>query len=211
MPPTTAPTTTDLIKKQIYDKHLGSKDIEITDSIDFCKYFEENYGTKEKELKAKFEKIESDLCQDGWIPPAVITHAVFANPDDIPEFMVAPWQLGLTEAHSVKGKSKLINILDTVDGFLKKPYNSKNEPLQVLFSPGSQVGAPLPDWSLVHSIGMGISSAARMILEAVSSMNLSSEDIQCIAPKLKTLLRMRCTYDPAPTEEAQLEKAFGQE
>lgn len=198
----------DRIRAHINAKYLGSKDIEITDSIDFCKYFEENYGTKENELKAKFEKIQSDLCQDGWIPPAVITHVIFDNPEDIPEFMVAPWQLGLTEAHSIKGKSKLINILDTVDGFLKRPYNSKNEPLQVLFGPGSQVGAPVPDWSLVHSIGMGKSSAARMILEAVSSMNLSLEDIQCIAPKLKALLRMRCTYDPAPTEEAQLEKAF---
>ena len=90
----------------------------------------------------------------------------------------------------------------------EKPYNSKNSPLQVLFGSRSQVGAPVPDWSMVLSIGMGKSSAARMILEAVSEMNLDIADIRSIAPKLKALLRMRCTYDPAQTEEEQLEKAF---
>ena len=141
-------------------------------------------------------------------PPEAIAHVVADDPDDIPEFLVAPWQLGFTEAHSVKGKSKLVNTLDSVDGFLKKPYNSKNSPLQVLFGSRSQVGAPVPDWSMVLSIGMGKSSAARMILEAVSEMNLDIADIRSIAPKLKALLRMRCTYDPAQTEEEQLEKAF---
>jgi len=200
----------DQIRAHINDKYLGSKDIEAQDSIDFCAYFVGNYGTKKDELKDKFLKIEHDLCQDGWNPPTAITNVVAENPDDLPEFFVAPWQLGFTEEHSVKGKAKLVNILDTVDGFLKKPYNSKNEPLQVLFAPRSQVGATVPDWSMVLSIGMGKSSAARMILEAVSQMNLDQEDLKTIAPKLKALLRMRCTYEPAPTEEEQMIQAFGE-
>ena len=96
-----------------------------------------------------------------------VTHVVAEDPDDMPEFMAAPWQFAFAEDHNVKCKFKLVDIMDTVDSFLKKPYNSKNEPLQVLFSPGSQVGARVPDWSMVLVIGMGRSSAARMILEAV--------------------------------------------
>ena len=192
----------------IHTKYLGNKDIEITDSVDFCEYFERNYSQKPDDLKAMFQKIETDLCSLGWNPKPAITHVVGADPDDVPSFLVAPWQLGLTEAHSVKGKSKLVNIMDTVDGFLKKPYASVNDPLQVLFAPGSQVGAVVLDWSMVMSIGMGKGSASRMILEAVSVMNLSLQDIETLAPKLRALLRMRCTYDPAPTEEAQLDKAF---
>ena len=192
----------------IHTKYLGNKDIEITDSVDFCEYFERNYSQKPDDLKAMFQKIETDLCSLGWNPKPAITHVVGADPDDVPSFLVAPWQLGLTEAHSVKGKSKLVNIMDTVDGFLKKPYASVNDPLQVLFAPGSQVGAVVLDWSMVMSIGMGKGSASRMILEAVSVMNLSFQDIETLAPKLRALLRMRCTYDPAPTEEAQLDKAF---
>ena len=198
----------DQIRGHINEKYLRSKDIENPDSIDFCAYFEQTYGNKQDELKAKFLHIESFLCTDGWTPQAHITTVVDADPDDMPEFWAAPWQLGFTEAHSVKGKSKLVNILDVVSEFLKKAYNSKNEPLQTLFGPRSQVGGTVEDWSMVLSIGMGKASACRMILEAVSAMNLNPEDLRSIAPKLKALLRMRCTYDPAPTEEEQLEKAI---
>ena len=198
----------DHIKNHIEEKYLRSKDIEDPDSIDFCEYFEQ-YATRQDVLKAMFLKIEACLRQDGWNPPEHITTVVPEDPDDMPEFWAAPWQLGLTEAHTVKGKSKLVNILDTVGEFLKKPYNSKNEPLQVLFGPGSRVDGPVLDWSMVLSIGMGKSSACRMILEAVAVMNLDPMDIRSIASKLKALLRMRCTYDPAPTEEEQLEKAIG--
>ena len=208
MPGSSPLSVEDQIRAHINEKYLGTKDIEVSDSVDFCTYFVTKYGDKPDELKAKYLKIESDLLQTGWIPPAAISRVVDENPDDIPEFMAAPWQFGFTEDHSVKGKSKLVDIMDTVDNFLKKPYNSKNDPLQVLFGPGSQVGAPVQDWSMVLSIGMGKSSAARMILEAVSMMNLDHEALKTIAPKIKALLRMRCTYEPAATEEEQLEKAL---
>ena len=39
---------------------------------------------------------------------------VAEDPDDTPEFMAAPWQFGFTEDHSVKGKSKLVDIMDRV-------------------------------------------------------------------------------------------------
>ena len=109
----------DQVRAHINEKYLGSKDIEVTDSIDFCEYFEKTYGDVKEDLKDKFLKIEADLRQDGWNPPEAIAHVVADDPDDIPEFLVAPWQLGFTEAHSVKGKSKLVNTLDSVDGFLK--------------------------------------------------------------------------------------------
>ena len=201
-------TVEDQVKDHIHRTYLKSADIEQPDSIDFCDYFVGNFGTKPKDLKNKFLKIEADLKRAGWTPQEHIQIVVAENPDDIPEFWAAPWQLGFTDAHSVKGKSKLVNVLDTVGNFLKKPYNSKNEPLQMIFCPGSTVGGPVADFSMIHSIGMGKSSAARMILLAVSEMALSPADIKVLGPKLKALLRMRCTYDPAATEEEQLEKAL---
>jgi len=104
--------------------------------------------------------------------------------------------------------SKLVHILDIIDGFLARPYASKVDPLQVIFGPGSKVGDAVPDWSMVMSVGMGKASACRMILEAVSEMNPSVHELLLLAPNLKALLRMRCTYDPAPTEEEQMKKAM---
>ena len=107
---------------------------------------------------------------------------VLADPDDIPEFNVAPWMIGLTQEDSIKGKSKLVHTMDVVQGFLKQPYNSKTEPLQMVFASGSTVGSPIEDWSMRVCIGMSKASAARMILEAVSALDLPREELQAIAP-----------------------------
>ena len=58
----------DQVRAHINEKYLGSKDIEVTDSIDFCEYFEKTYGDVKEDLKDKFLKIEADLRQDGWNP-----------------------------------------------------------------------------------------------------------------------------------------------
>ena len=47
-----------------------------------------------------------------------------------------------------------------------------------------------------------------MILEAVTALSFSQEQLQAVAPILKALFRMRCTYDPAPTEEEQFKRAM---
>ena len=72
----------------------------------------------------------------------------------------------------------------------------------MVFALGSTVGSPIEDSSMRVCIGMSKASAARMILEAVSALDLPRQELQAIAPVLKALLRMRCTHDPAPTEGA---------
>jgi hypothetical protein len=194
-----------------FQTYLGeSVDIENSTTIDFCTYFQSAYGDHKEVLKNKFKKIESDLMLlTGWNPDQPQASVVEANPDDIPDFTLAPWQLGFTAKHSIKGKSKLCNTLDTVKEFLKRPYASKTEPLQVVFGLGSQVGGQIEDWSVRLSIGMSKASACRMILEAVSALNLQGQDLVAVAGQIKALLRMRCTYDPAPTEEEQFQRAMG--
>ena len=125
------------INAQILKIYLGpSQDIDEPSSNDFCTYFETTYGAKKDTLKAKFLNIEDTICRaTAWVQQHVVDFVAPSIPDDVPEFYVAPWQLGFTENHSVKGKSKLVHILDIVKGFLRRPYNSKVEPLQVLFAP----------------------------------------------------------------------------
>ena len=58
MPPKQPPSLAQEITKHIHDKYLGSKDVEVSDSIDFCAYFEEKYGDEagKARLKDKFMK-----------------------------------------------------------------------------------------------------------------------------------------------------------
>ena len=129
-------------------------------------------------------------------------------------FLLSPRQLGFTDKHSanrevqVGGKSKLVYSMDIVDNAMKqKPYDSNMEPLQVLFSLGSQVGAMVKDSSVVLHIGMGKASACRMMLEVVCKMNMDIQAVKGLDGILKALLRIKCTYDPADTEEQQLNRA----
>jgi hypothetical protein len=200
------------LNQQIVDRiertYCGDlSDIEGREGTDFCTV--NTYADKKDTLKAKFKKLEEDIRVPlGWNPVGCVDRVVDADPDDMPEFWAAPWQVGYTDGHSVKGMSKLVHILDIIDGFFSKPYASKSDPLQVIFGPGSKVADAVPDWSMVISVGMGKASACRMILEAVSEMNLSVHELLLLAANLKALLCMRCTYDPVPNEEEQMKKAM---
>ena len=106
MPPR-HPATAQQVALHIKEKHLGSQDIEVADSIDFCAYIEKTYGGDSQgmdRLKDKFHKVEEDLSRaQGWHPGLPIATVVDQAPEDIPDFMVAPRQIGCTAGHSVKG------------------------------------------------------------------------------------------------------------
>ena len=132
MPPSAIAAATAKLTKHIHEKYLGSGDIELQDGISFCSYFDLHYGTNTGKaiLKDKLQRIENTMRNGlGWTLREPIGMVMPSDPDDEPEFYVAPWQLGLSAAHGVKGESKLVHVVDIVDGFLKKPYTSKQEPL----------------------------------------------------------------------------------
>ena len=72
--------------------------------------------------------------------------------------LLSIYQLGLTEETSIKGKSKSVHILDTVEIFLDNPYSSNTSPLDVVPSLGPATPTSAP-YSVVHSIGFAQSLA----------------------------------------------------
>ena len=105
---------------------------------------------------------------EGWVPPAAVRAVLPFNAGQIQTFAVVPWQLGLAAADSIKGPSKIVYI----------PYRSEREPLDLLFCPGARPGDPVGDWSTVHAIGMGESSACRTILEC--TLRLGLDDLKLL-------------------------------
>ena len=200
------------IDKYIEIAYGGSGDIEASDVVDFCTHFRVKYICEDKlsTLKEAFKRLEARLSQaSGWNPAPPDQQVLAPAPEDPPEITVAPWQLGLTPDHSVKGPSKFVNIMDCVHNFLIRPYNSKREPLDLLFHPTAQVNEVIGDWSMVHSIGMAKSSACRIILEACCELALTDQELLALSPQLKALLRMRAIYDPAANDEEQLLRSMG--
>ena len=66
-------TTAQQVALHIKATYLGSQDIEIADSIDFCAFIEKIYGGDAQgmvRLKASFQKLEDYYSRTmGWHPP----------------------------------------------------------------------------------------------------------------------------------------------
>ena len=192
--------------------YCGSGDIEAQDTVTFHDYFKQTYppgSTSRDELVQKFKNLEWRLAQlTGWIPRTSNAAALPWQDGKVQRLVVEPSQLGLSPDDSVKGPSKMVYILDTVQSFLDRPFLSEKEPLDILFAKDQSPGEQVRPWSLVHSIGMGRSSAARIILECVVRLDLPDAELVAAEGIVTALLRMHATYDPATTAEAQLQRTL---
>lgn len=191
----------------------GSGDVEAQDAMTFHQYFLQKYpdGSAERgQLLQNLQGLENRLRGlTGWMPQAEVVTVLPFLTGQIQSFIVAPWQLGLAPEDSVKGPSKIVYILDTVANFLANPYRSEREPLDLLFAKGARPGDPIGLWSLVHAIGMGKSSACRIILECTVRLQLTDAELLAISDCLQALMRMNATYEPAATEEQQFMQSLG--
>ena len=196
------------ILQEAEETFCGSGDLAANGAINFHDYFMSQYppGSANRDgLEAEFKHLETRLTNlVGWVPATHVIHVLnFPMGNEVQRFVVAPWQLGLSSDDSIKGPSKMVYILDTVSSFLSRPYMSEKEPLDLLFSKQSRPQEAVGPWSLVHAVGMGKSSAARIILESAVRLQLSDAELQQVAPCLQSLLRMHATYDPSGDEEQQ--------
>ena len=194
------------------ETYCGSGDIEAQDTVTFHDYFKQTYppgSTSRDELVQKFKNLEWRLVQlTGWMPQPSNAAALPWQDGKVQRLIVEPSQLGLLPDDSVKGPSKMVYILDTVQSFLERPFLSEKEPLDTLFAKDQSPGEQVRPWSLVHSIGMGRSSAARIILECVVRLDLPDAELVAAEGIITALLRTHATYDPAATAEAQLQRTL---
>ena len=94
----------------------------------------------------------------------------------------------------MKGKSKSVHILDTVENFLDNPYSSERSPLDVK----PPLGPPRPTitpYSVVHAIGFSKSLACKLIILAVEELmrkgSMTTEELSDIQAFLKPLFLCR--------------------
>ena len=99
----------------------------------FHGYFKQTYppgSTSRDELVQKFKNLEWRLAQlTVWIPQTSNAAVLPWQDGKVQRLVVEPSQLGLSPDDSVKGPSRMVYVLDTVQSFLDRPFLSEKEPL----------------------------------------------------------------------------------
>ena len=112
------------ILKHIEAQHCGPGEVELEMAVDPCKLLTKNYQHDHESLTAKLQLVETQLeaLDPSWSKGQLSTSMIVV-PSDGSEIalLLSIYQLGFTEECSIKGKSKSVHILDTVENFIDNP------------------------------------------------------------------------------------------
>ena len=86
-----------------------------------------------------------------------------ADASECVELILQPWQLSFDPAQSLKGKSKMVDVLRCCGDFLERPFNSVDNPIHVVHN--LQPGADIPDFSIGHGVGFAKSLAWNLLMK----------------------------------------------
>ena len=156
------------------------------------------------QAKASFVQLQNRLMQ---ADPGVAAELVTADPrvpvdNKAVQVKLAPWHLGQTEGHSVRGRSKMVNILELAMSFLDGGYDSLRSPISIFFEEAG--GTAVGEFSAVHLVGFGRSLAVKLLLREICQLAETWTDASVLelSTVLKSLLAINAVVLPkAPQEE----------
>ena len=194
------------------EKLGGSQDPELEDAVDVSTYFTKMFKDQQDVFKKLLESVLARVraMDTSWVRPTcddVVPEAPL--PGQTLQLCLAPWSLGFTKEHAVKGKSRSNQITDCLTNFLERPYSSATDPVDVLMPRGIIVGAKIPVFSVRHSIGFAKSLTSRLILFATVDMRWSDTDIKLFLPELQALFAIKAVYTPGMNARDQIQKSIG--
>ena len=196
----------------------GSGNPEVHDAWEACDFLKHNFpDDKLNDLKTVFTSVQArlDKLDTQWLyhrkPQTTMMPALNAKVLSTEELSLNPWQLSFDPAHSVKGKSKMVNVLRCVSDFLERPYDSMENPIHVIQTSKAET---IEDFSLGHGIGFAKSLAVKLLLLATVALELSDAEVVLILPQLKACFFFRCTYKTSGSRRADrfqvLQDKFGE-
>ena len=209
MPPATKKSAQAKINAWCHDRFDGSGDIEKPDAVHLIDFLTDTYGGDGglNTLTQTFERVKLrlqalDLTWSFRMPPVARSVPHPPAPGETESIRVGPQDLGFTDAHTEKGRSKMNYILEAANNFLEKPYDSITNPLWIDFSPESIPGMDISEYSIKSRIGFAKSLAGKLLLLGVIEANLTDEDVLVIQPCLQALFSMNATFSGPEAGEA---------
>lgn len=108
----------------------------------------------------------------------------------------------------IRGKPKMINILETVKNITDTPFVSVRSPLQIYLPSSARVGAPLDVFGVHLAVGLTRSLACKLLLFLVWHAKLSDDEIRSILPQIKGALFIKVTMEAYESEEDMVQRTI---
>ena len=124
------------------------------------------------------------------------------------ELWIASWHLGFDEDSGVRGRPKMINVLEVAMSFLDNGFTSQRNPLSITMLKSWVPGDPFENFSIRHTVGFTRSLACKVILDLVHTLGLNDVEMQAIGPLLASILGLKCIYEPSMGEQELLTKSL---
>ena len=147
-----------------------------------------------------------------WRPPLCSTEIPVPPADGEPD--VEGWlhctKFGYREAQGVRGKPKMVFILEVAWSILENTFKSQQSSVSPLFGPGHVPGNSILPFTVEHSVGFTRTLAVKVLLEALACMSLTDTEMQTLLPVLKSCFYIKFAYAPASSEEEQVRVSLRQ-
>ncbi|CAE7256543.1 unnamed protein product [Symbiodinium microadriaticum] len=130
----------------------------------------------------------------GWMQEPEVTHV--PQPTAAVDFMANITMLNL---NLVRGKPKVVNVIETVRNFLDQKFESLRSPLVVV--PDTGLGQPVGTGTWTVSVGMTRALACRLIC-SLAEQHLADEELQLLKAEVSACFQFKCVMEvPVPAEE----------
>ena len=94
----------------------------------------------------------------------------------------------------LRGRPKLVNVLETFRNFMESGFSSTRSPLVVCAPSSMAAGQPVPDWGFQVSVGMTRNLAAKLVVELAK--DLSEADLSVVLVEVTSCLQVKATMEP---------------
>ena len=155
------------------------------------------------QMKASFMSAQDRLVR---LDPSLANQMVLGQPIVPPgnspvQMKLAPWHLGHTEAHSVRGKSKMVNILELAVSYIESTFDIMRSPLTVYLT--DAVNSPISEFAGCHLVGFGRSLAMKLLLMEICTIMPSLDDPKFLqlSALLTSLLSVNVVVQPMARPE----------
>ena len=157
---------------------------------DFVHVMDYFMGKDKATWKQEVEDLMTRCASLGWLKQPALQQVPASQASAIDFWM----DITQISSEGLRGRPKLVNVLETFRNFMESGFSSTRSPLVVCAPASVAPGQPVPDWSFQVSVGMTRNLSAKLVVELAK--NLADADLQVVLKEVTSCLQVKATLEP---------------